>query len=541
MTDHVSLSTFLQPLVSAVKAVAVSTWVAAEISEYRDTHHVYITLIETDESGATVASLKASLWASGKSKLIARFQEGTGGERLRKGIKILVLLKPSLHPLYGLSATIENIDPTFTLGEAARKLIELRTRLQAEGTYDNQRALPSPTDFTHVAVLCPAGAAGLGDFQSHADPLEAARLCRFEYFSATFQGERTSAEVVSGLRAIYRAHKEAPFDAVIILRGGGAQADLAWLNDYEIANAVTKMPLPVLVAIGHERDLTILDEIANVSFHTPSKAIGFIVSSIVDNARSALAAFDSIITSTTKTIALVTQSIDRSRETIHLTSVHQLRVYIDSVASCRHSITAGASSAIDRTDTVLRSNAATIKDLAYRQSELVAMNLNAGIETIGMSSEKCVAAAEHGLSRAREIIHGTVLKGIAVAETEIDGHLGLIRDRSILSQTLIAKHVQSVTGLIRDSAMSQVVVVLTDIDGRRSLIRDRSRLTVETIQERVKAEAELVLGFGPAKTLQRGFVMTKKKGKPLTRKAQVGNGEHIELQFADGNIGATTD
>jgi exonuclease VII large subunit len=94
---------------------------------------------------------------------------------------------------------------------------------------------------------------------------------------------------------------------------------------------------------------------------------------------------------------------------------------------------------------------------------------------------------------------------------------------------------------MRDSVLSQLAVVLTDIDGRRSLIRDRSRLTVETIQERVKGEAELVLGFGPAKTLQRGFVMTKKKGEPLTRKAQVGHGEHIELQFADGNIGATTD
>ena len=497
MADHVSLSTFLQPLVAAVKGVATSTWVAAEISEYREPNHVYMTLVETDESGTTVATLKANLWASNKTALIDRFQAGTGGEKLRKGLKILVLLKPSLHPLYGLSATIENIDPTFTLGEAARKLIALRTRLQAEGTYDNQRALPSPPDFTRVAVLCPAGAAGLGDFQSQADPLAVARLCHFDYFPATFQGERASAEIVECLRAIYRAHKESPFDAAIILRGGGAQADLAWLNDYAIANAVTRMPLPVLVAIGHERDLTILDEIANVSFHTPSKVIGFVSSTILDNARNALTAFDSIMLSASKTVNLVAQAMDAALETSRLASSHRLRVCIDAVASCRHAITAGTTSALERSDMAMLVHVATIVELTYRQVEQALQNLNTGLDTIGVSTEKSVTAAGHGLAQAREIIHGTVLKSVAVAQTEISGHLGLIRDRSLL--------------------------------------------TVETIQERVKAEAELVLGFGPEKTLQRGFAMAKSNGKPLTRKAQVRSGEHIELQFADGNIGATTD
>jgi exodeoxyribonuclease VII large subunit len=497
VTEHVSLSEFLHPLVSAVKSAATSTWVAAEISEYRDNHHVYITLVETNESGATIATLKTTLWASGKAKLLARFSAGTGGETLRKGIKILVLLKASLHPLYGLSATIENIDPTFTLGEAARKLIELRQRLQDEGIYDNQRAFVPPTEFTRVAVLCPPGAAGLGDFQSHADPLEAAGLCHFQYVSATFQGERTAAEIVAGLRTIYRAHRDTPFDAVVILRGGGAQADLAWLNEYEIAHAITKMPLPVLVAIGHERDLTILDEIANVSFHTPSKAIGFIAGSIVDNARTALTAFEAIVAMTGKTIALAEQTIERAYDVIEVASRHQHRIALDTVASCRDAITAGAHSAISQSTTSLDGQRATLQDSAHRQWDTAVAGMEAGIDTITLSTDKAVTAVEHGLSRTRDVIYGTVTTAIAVAEAEIAGHHGLIRDRS--------------------------------------------RLLVATVQDRVKAEAELVLGFGPAKTLERGFVMTKRKGKPLTRKAQVSRGERIELLFADGIVGATTD
>lgn len=344
VTEHVSLSTFLAPLSTAIKSVAVSTWVAAEISEISDRNHVYITLIESDDSGSKIAELRVSIWASGKQKLLDRFSEGTGGEKLRKGLKVLLKLKPSLHALYGLTATVEGIDPAFTLGDAARKLQELRKRLVEEGAYDRQRLFPVPTDFTRLAVICPAAAAGLGDFQSHADPLQAARLCEFIYWNATFQGERTSGEVVAALRAVYSAHRAQPFDAVIILRGGGAQSDLAWLNDYEIGNAISKMPLPVLVAIGHER-----------------------------------------------------------------------------------------------------------------------------------------------------------------------GWRLLTRDRAYLGHQITADGVESVIEVIHAAAANDVAAVETDIDGQRSLIRDRSFLAVRTIQDRVKASAEFVLGLGPEKTLQRGFVMASRR------------------------------
>lgn len=542
MTEHITLSAFLAPLSAAIKSVAASTWVAAEISEISDRNHVYITLIETDESGSKVAELRVSLWANGKQKLLDRFSEGTGGEKLRKGLKVLLKLKPSLHPLYGLTATVEGIDPSYTLGDAARNLLEIRQRLITEGAYDRQRLLPQPTDFTSIAVISPAGAAGEGDFRSHADPLQAAGLCSFTYWTATFQGERASNEIVSALRAVYSGHREKPFDAVIILRGGGAQSDLAWLNDYEISNAISKMPLPVLVAIGHERDTTILDEIANVSFHTPSKAIGHITSCIFDNARTAIEAFESIVSVAANIHARNTQVIDRAREVIHTASAHHLRVVIDTVSASQQSVVAAAVSAIKHSATALEQYVSAVKDGARRQVETGLRTIDTGVNDVVAGADKMVASVEHGMGRFREVIHGAATRGIAVAEQQIDGRRLLTRDRAYLGHKTVSENLTTIGRRINDRARTDLTAVQIDIEGQRSLIRDRSFLAVRNIGDRVRASAEFVLGLGPEKTLERGFVMARHRdGRPATRKSQLAAGETIQLQFADGNVGAKTE
>jgi exodeoxyribonuclease VII large subunit len=541
MSDPLTLSAFMRPLTAAVKAVSTSQWVAAEISEVRDTHHAYITLVETGADGKPVAQIKATIWANGKPKLYGRFEAGTGGEKLRVGIKVLLKLRPELHPAFGLSATVEDIDPSYTLGAAAKALIELRQRLITEGAYDRQRRLPQPTDFTSVAVISPAGAAGEGDFRSHADPLEAAGLCRFTYYTATFQGERASPEIVSALRAVYSAHKAAPFDAVIILRGGGAQSDLAWLNDYEISNAISKMPLPVLVAIGHERDTTILDEIANVSFHTPSKAIGYIASCIIDRAREAIEAFESIVSTVTKTHALYSQAIARARESIHTASVHQLRVAIDTVVASQQSITAGAHFAIEHTAQGLEQSVSALKDDARRQVETASRTIDTGVNDVVAGADRMVASVEHGMGRFREVIHGAATRSMAVAEQQIDGYRLLTRDRAYLGHSLVTDNVTTLTRRITDRARTDITAAQVDVDGRVNLIRDRSFLAITNIGDRVKSSMEFVMGLGPERTLQRGFVITRHQdGKPITRRSQVSSGERLQLQFADGNIQATT-
>ena len=493
---HVSLTQFLSPLVAAIKNVATPTWVAAEISEANDRSgsHMYLTLVETGENGSTIASLRTSIWANQKVKLLAKFSEGTGGEQLRKGIKVLLKLRPGLHPLYGLSAAVDDIDPSYTLGETARKLIELRERLVTEGLYDRQRQLPTPTEFTSIAVICPALAAGLGDFQSHADPLMAAGLCQFTYYSATFQGERASTEIVTALRSVYAANKDSPFDVVIILRGGGAQADLAWLNSYDISAAIAKIGIPVFVAVGHERDSTILDEIANVSFHTPSKAINHIAGTIFGNAQEAQKHFDAIVQYVTKTCDMASQVIESAVSAVKVSSANQVRIAIDTITSCRHLVTAGANQAINLTAADLEQKMSQIMDGSRLQASLAALAIDKYMDAIVVDADKAVATVEHEMSAARQTIYGAAMKGIAIAEAEISNHHLAIKERSLLA--------------------------------------------VQTISDRVKTTMEFIIGLGPERTLGRGFVITRKDGKPVTRGAQIGAGDKIELQFADMSRGA---
>lgn len=427
VNEHITLSEFLSPLVNAVRSVSQAKWVVAEISSLSGTSHLYLDLIESDEHGTKIAQLKAVIWTYSKSKLISKFALGTGGENLRKGLKVLLKLKPALSPQYGLSATIEDIDPAFTLGEVAAKLIALRKRLIDEGKYDIQRGFSRPTEFTSVAVICPSFAAGLGDFKSHADPLQNLGLCKFTYYSATFQGDKTGDEIVSALRTVYVDHRVCYFDCLIILRGGGSQADLAWLNDYKIASAISKMPLPVFVAVGHERDSTILDEVSNYSFHTPSKAIAHISDVIMSNAKAALDAFANIVNTTFNLINLTSQFVEQSKDRL----------------------------------------------------------LSAG--------EKCIAA----------------------------------------STQLIEQH----SGNIFSQAIQEIVVIELDIRSQKLLIRDNAFLCIKNIMTQTKSNAELIVGLGPKKTLERGFTIARNaNGNVITRKKNTNVGDLVSLEFADGNV-----
>jgi exodeoxyribonuclease VII large subunit len=410
--------------------------------------------------------------------------------------------------------------------------------LQAEGLYDKQRALPSPSEFTSVAVVCPAGAAGLGDFKSHADPLEDLGLCRFTYFTATFQGEKASPEIVEALRNVIREHRVSPFDCVIILRGGGAQADLAWLNDHAIANAVAKTPLPVLVAIGHERDVTILDEIANVSFHTPSKAIGHVTDTIKGNGQAALAALDAIWAQVDGRITRTRKDIDHVRDVIGHYARGNLASSAQQVDANQTMVHVQAGNTVAQVAGEINSQRRLLKESSNRLCTTAKEKSDAAMEIVAGGVDITLTAAENGLAQARAIINGAASKGLALANQDIDGCRLLIRDRTRLYRDQIALNVDQAGDLVCDNARRQMDSTAADLVRHRQLIRDRSMLGVETVKVMVKAEAEFVIGIGPKKTLARGFSMAKKKGKTITRKAQVQAGDVIEVEFSDGDVGA---
>jgi exodeoxyribonuclease VII large subunit len=197
-------------------------------------------------------------------------------------------------PLYGLDLIIEDVDPSYTLGDLAAKLARVRQSLQQSGLYHRNRQLPTPAEFIRVAVLSPETSAGLGDFRREADRLQMARLCEFQLFAATFQGIDAPSSIQNALLQALTVHQRNPFDAIVVIRGGGSVTDLAWLNDLELAALICQSPIPVFTGIGHERDNTILDEVAHTRFDTPSKVALHIGSTIKDNALAAIEAWKRI-------------------------------------------------------------------------------------------------------------------------------------------------------------------------------------------------------------------------------------------------------
>jgi exodeoxyribonuclease VII large subunit len=277
------------------RGIPGAVWVRAELSSVTDRRHLYMDVVQS-EDGQEIAKARATLWARERYSLEGKFRKATGGG-LRAGMKVLLYVTAEFHPQYGFSLHILDISPEFTVGDQAIKLENIRRVLDAEGLLERNRALAAPDDFARVAVISPRAAAGLGDFQREAERLERAGVVDFVYLPATFQGREAPASLMTALSSALLAHAEQPLDALVIIRGGGAQTDLAWLNDLELARAVARFPVPVITGIGHARDDSILDEIACIRTDTPSKAAALIVNTVAAGAGAALEAFRQILSS----------------------------------------------------------------------------------------------------------------------------------------------------------------------------------------------------------------------------------------------------
>lgn len=275
------------------RGIPGSVWVRAELASVTDRRHLYLDLVQHDDGGREVAKCRANLWARERFAIEGKFRRATGGG-LTAGIAVLLSVVPEFHPQFGFSLTVLDVAPEFTVGDMARKLDAIRDTLTKEGLYERNKTFAVPRDFTRVAVLSPRSAAGLGDFRREADRLQAAGACDFTYFEATFQGREAPRSLLRALGDVTLEHARDAFDALVIVRGGGATTDLAWLNDLDLARAACTLPMPLVTGIGHARDDTILDEVALVRRDTPSKAAAFVVGVVAEAAFEAAANFSKI-------------------------------------------------------------------------------------------------------------------------------------------------------------------------------------------------------------------------------------------------------
>ena len=278
MTEKLSL-TELQLIIrdSLYLSLPGIYWVIAEISEINEnaSGHCYLELIEKHPDEKNVrARIKGIIWSS-RYSFLKSFFENITGESLKTGLKILIKTKIEYHELYGLSLIISDLDPSFTIGEMAMKRQLVIKRLEQEGVISMNRELDFPFVPQKIAIISSKSAAGYFDFINQLTGNSFGYVFYTALIETPMQGTETEQGIISALDKI--AMNSDLFDLVVIIRGGGSQTDLSWFDSYNIAYYVTQFPLPVITGIGHYKDMSVTDIVANKSLKTPTAVADYLI------------------------------------------------------------------------------------------------------------------------------------------------------------------------------------------------------------------------------------------------------------------------
>ena len=290
-------------------------WVEAELSECRETRgHCYMELIQKDELSATpVAKAPAKCWAN-KWLTIRPYFERITGQQLHAGMKVLLQVYPQFHEAYGFSWIVNDIDPTYTIGDMARKRQEIIKKLKDEGVFDLQKELQLPMFCQRIAVISSQTAAGYGDFCNQLADNPYGFKFETQLFPATMQGEGVEQSIINALERIY----DTDYDCVVIIRGGGATSDMSGFDTLALAENVANFTIPIITGIGHERDESILDMVSHTRVKTPTAAAAFLIEhlkevlDVIDSSQDRITRYaQQKLTTLNSQLAIVSESIPR--------------------------------------------------------------------------------------------------------------------------------------------------------------------------------------------------------------------------------------
>jgi len=301
-------------------------WVVGELADFRQAPqgHVYFELVEK-HGNQVLAKIRSNLWQFTYRSVAAKFESVTGTS-LKNGMKVLAQVSVSYHPVFGLSVNVKDIDPSFSLGERARVRQETIDRLTQEGLIRLNGQLPLPKVIQRIAVISSATAAGYGDFVNQLEHSPYGYRVYHRLFNSLMQGNEAVNSLLTALENVESENPKEAFDAVVIIRGGGAQLDLDCFDDYRLAAQIAKSPLPIFTGIGHERDETIADLVAHTRLKTPTAVAEFLLSGFRE--------FE-------ENLGLALQRIDRatrSRLKEEDQKIHQLAIRVRSLATQKISL-----------------------------------------------------------------------------------------------------------------------------------------------------------------------------------------------------------
>jgi exodeoxyribonuclease VII large subunit len=278
-TDTLTLSELTGRIRETIEGSFPKTYlVTAEISSFRADQkgHCYMEFIERDEN-TIVAQIRATMW-SYRYRAVAREFKTATGMKLDKGIKILAEVEVSYHERYGLSLNLHDIDPSYTLGEMALRRKEILERLAKEGVIDKNKEVDFPLLPLKLAIISSPKAAGYEDFRNHIETNPYGYRLEIKLMKAIMQGDNAEASILEALNKC--SYKSDLFDVIVIIRGGGGEADLHCFDSYNIGKAIAMIRIPVISGIGHFRDRSVVDEVAHTAVKTPTAAAELIIRTV---------------------------------------------------------------------------------------------------------------------------------------------------------------------------------------------------------------------------------------------------------------------
>jgi exodeoxyribonuclease VII large subunit len=493
----VSLSQLLAGVERAVaQAYREGVWTRVDVVNVTVRNkHVYLEVSERDEDGTVLAQARAAIWARTAERIVPEFERASGAQ-LAPGIKLLVLAKPVFKAQYGFSIEITGIDASYTIGDLEAQKRRIREQLQAEQLFGRNKELPAPWDFSRVLVVAPHGAAGLGDFDAEAKRLHAHRVCEFLYAHSRFQGAGAPTELLEAMQAGLERASQVQLDALIIIRGGGAVNDLAWLNDYELAKFICMCAVPVFTGIGHERDSTVLDEVAHRSFDTPSKVIAAIESQIAKRARDAKEAYQRVLLQG-----------GRSAERARIGS--------------------------ERLDSEIQAAARGTLSAARSESE-------SAINQVRFGAQTQIHESRHVSELSIRDVQDEARQQVRQAAHEAPAEMASVKELSVSTVRAMRADVLAALPAVLQQIGTQSHRAKQNLAGAQQTLFERAQQMVKTARAASDGLVREVTGQGPKKTLARGFAVVKTKdGKTVTSAKAAKAAKRMEVTFNDGVVHTT--
>ena len=496
-TGHTGIS--LAQLLSGVTQVVSAkfregVWTRLEVVKASNSKGSwYLEVSERDLSGNVIATAKAIIWPDVAKRIIPEFEKDTGAT-IGPGIKLLVRIKPDFSPKYGLSLVLDALDSSFTLGDLEAKKREIRAKLIAEGCFNKNQLLQPPWDFNSVLVISPESAAGLGDFQADANKLSQFGICDFIYKSATFQGIDAPRQIRQAMLDYLADCKKNALtrpDVIVIIRGGGAVNDLAWLNDYELAKAICEVNIPVFAGVGHERDSTMVDEVAHQKFDTPSKVIKFIESIILQRTQEARGLYQQIGIDSQKSLQIAKdQSVMRYQR-------------------IKESAGKNLVQSKERVEAILNS----IKFVSFQTNQKAA--------------EYCSGM----IYRVRDLAKQNILE----AQVSLPLLMDRVKSQSYLQISSVKQTTQQNFRLTLNRIDNALVSNRKSIDEKMKLIPHFSYAWIERSRKNSEALFREIIGQSPDRTLKRGFTIVRTRNQEAVLSVkQLKAEQEITIQFSDG-------